>query len=250
MPAPRRGLGTAASYPSRLYRWLARYSAARPSADRPRCSLAMTPPSAPPCSGLHGITPSPYSRAAGSTSSSTVRSARLYSDCSDTSPWKWRARASPAPARCASRRSCWTRRRSPCLGRRASPSPARSRPMASPGRRGASDRGRCGRSGVVATMHRTRAGCCARTASGRWASRTWSRRPWSPAPPCRGGRHRVRTTGRGSPRYALVRTPAVHVRRVEDVDAEFEGEVGDRHGLVLRRHRAEVHRAEHQSAHL
>jgi len=39
--------------------------------------LVTVPPSIPPASGLHGITPSPYARHAGSTSSSTVRDARL-----------------------------------------------------------------------------------------------------------------------------------------------------------------------------
>ena len=59
---------------------LARFSAA------PRRAI-------PPSSGLQGITPTPYARQAGSTSSSTVRSTRLYLLCSLTSPRKFRLAA-------------------------------------------------------------------------------------------------------------------------------------------------------------
>ena len=42
---------------------------------------------------LHGITPMPYAWHAGSTSSSTVRSVRLYRHCSEASPSRCRPRA-------------------------------------------------------------------------------------------------------------------------------------------------------------
>ncbi len=62
------------------------------------------------------------------------------------------------PARCASPRSCCCRRTAPCPAARARPWPARSRPTACRGRRGASGRGRCSRSAAGGGCRRTRAG--------------------------------------------------------------------------------------------
>ena len=59
----------------------------------PPRTLDSAPASSPPDNGLYGMNPIPYSRTAGSTSSSTVRALRLYRLCSDARPRKFRARA-------------------------------------------------------------------------------------------------------------------------------------------------------------
>ena len=73
-------------------------------------------PSKPPSSGLHGITPSPSSFAAGNTSSSGRRQFRLYLCCSDTRPRKWRFSLRSEQGRSAKRQNCLNRHIRFCLG--------------------------------------------------------------------------------------------------------------------------------------
>ena len=119
------------------------------------------PPSSPPPSGLHGITPDAVR--AGTPGAPRARPCARRG-CRGSA-------RTTSPRKCRRARGLVRLRDVPAgevaaadvehlaLLRRAAPSPARSRPTARRGRRGASGRGRCGRSAAAAGWPRTRGGC-------------------------------------------------------------------------------------------